>query len=174
MRFFRLAGLLLILGLLPHEVLAQQQMRVPFNFRWGESSQRVEQSLVGIKARVVERKVTAGRTALVVEGIPQKQLLRVIFYFKDDAMNEIELHYGDRSWDTPKYEYFFEDVRKNIEGKYGLGRQISRTRSREGDVLQTLIGYHWLQGTMSLRLFLFTANKDDQALRVLSLHYKEF
>jgi hypothetical protein len=174
MRFFRLAGLLLILGLLPQEVLAVQQMRVPFNFQWGESSRRVEQSLSGTKAKVVEHKSIAGRTALVVEGIPQKQLLRVLFYFKDDALNEIELHYGDRSWETQKYEYFFEDTRKNIEGKYGLGRQISRTRNREGDVLQTLIGYEWLQGAMSLRLFLFTATKDDQALRVLSLHYKEF
>jgi len=68
---------------------AQQQMRVPFNFQWGESASRVEQSLVGIKAKIVERKVVEGRTAFVVEGIPQKQLQRALFYFKNDMLNGI-------------------------------------------------------------------------------------
>jgi hypothetical protein len=152
---------------------AQQQMRVPFNFQWGESASRVEQSLVGIKAKIVERKVVEGRTAFVVEGIPQKQLQRALFYFKNDMLNEIELQFGDASWDTPKYGLFFEEVRRNVDSKYGMGRLLTRSRNREGDVLQTLIGYQWLQGSITLRLYLFTAEKSLNALRILSLHYKE-
>jgi hypothetical protein len=152
---------------------AQQQMRVPFNFQWGESPARVEQSLVGIKAKITERKVVEGRTVFVVEGIPQKQLQRALFYFRNDMLNEIELHFGDSSWDSPRYDLFFEEVRRNVDSKYGIGRLLTRSRNREGDVLQTLVGYQWMQGSIALRLYLFTAEKDPNALRVLSLHYKE-
>ena len=159
-------------GVVP-QVHAVQQNRVPFNFQWGDSERRVEQSLLGIKARIVERSTVAGRRVLVVEGIPQRQLLRALFYFKEDALGEIELQYGDRSWSTPQYESFFEQVRRNVDGKYGIGRLVTRTRNREGEVMQTLVGYQWMQGLIALRLFLFTAEKNGESLRVLSLHYKE-
>lgn len=153
--------------------MAQQQMRVPFNFQWGDSASRVEQSLVGIKAKITERKVVEGRSVIVVEGIPQKQLQRALFYFRNDMLNEIELHFGDSSWDSPKYELFFEEVRRNVDSKYGIGRLLTRSRNREGDVLQTLVGYQWQQPGMALRLYLFTAEEEAKALRILSLHYKE-
>ena len=165
---FLLAGL----GFSP-AVHAEQQMRVPFNFQWGESPTRVEQSLVGIKAKIIERKVVEGRTVFVVEGIPQKQLQRALFYFRNDMLNEIELHFGDSSWDSPRYDLFFDEVRRNVDSKYGIGRLLTRSRNREGDVLQTLVGYQWMQGSIALRLYLFTAEKDANALRILSLHYKE-
>jgi hypothetical protein len=167
--------ILFSLGLLcsPLAVHAQQQMRVPFNFQWGESAGRVEQSLSASKAKIVGRKVVDGRTVFTVEGIPQKQLQRALFYFRNDMLNEIELHFGESSWDTAKYELFFEDVRRNVDSKYGIGRLLTRTRSREGDIMQTLAGYQWMQGGIALRLYLFTAEKDTNATRVLSLHYKE-
>lgn len=173
MRFLRCVLILLPLLFFTDVGNAQQQMRVPFNFQWGESASRVEQSLVGIKAKIVERKVVEGRTAFVVEGIPQKQLQRALFYFKNDMLNEIELQFGDAAWDSPKYDLFFEEVRRNVDSKYGMGRLLTRSRNREGDVLQTLIGYQWLQGSITLRLYLFTAEKSLNALRILSLHYKE-
>lgn len=152
---------------------AAQIMRVPFNFQWGESSKRVEQSLQGIKARIIERRTVNDRTLLAVEGIPQKFLRRTVFYFRGDSLCEIELQYGDPSWDSTRYQSFFEEVRRNVDGKYGVGRQLVLDRSRQGELLQSLSGYQWLQGGMSLRLFLFSAEKNAQALRVLSLHYRE-
>lgn len=155
--------------------LEAAQMRVPFNFQWGESAARVEKSLEGIKARIVDRKTIQNRQVLAVQGIPQKNLVRALFYFSNDALNEIELQYGDPSWDTPRYATFFDEVRRNVDIKYGTGRMIVRdkTRDPDTDILQTLIGYQWIQGYMSLRLFLFTGEKADQGYRVLSLHYKE-
>ena len=175
MRFPRavLPALLLLWMALP--AAAIQQMRVPFNFQWGESAQRVEKSLTGIKARIVDRRTIQNRTVLVVEGIPQKNLLRALFYFSNDALNEIELQYGDKTWDSLRYAKFFDEVRRNVDGKYGIGRMVAREKSRDTstDVVQTLIGYQWIQGFMSLRLFLFTGEKASQGVRVLSLHYKE-
>lgn len=151
---------------------AGEEIRVPFNFQWGESAQRLEDNLVRVGARVVERKMIQNRTVLVVEGIPQKLLQQALFYFEGDSLAEIELHYGDRSWDSAQYANFFDQTRRNIDAKYGMGRAIARQKTREGEVLQTLIGYQWTQATSSLRLFFYTAEKEAQSLRVLSLHYK--
>ena len=173
MTFLRAALLAMAIGLIPMEAHALQQMRVPFNFQWGESAQRVEQSLQGIKAKIVERKSLQGRNIFVVEGIPQRLLQRTLFYFSSDSLVEIELQYGDSTWDAVKYSQFFDEIRQNIDGKYGIGRLVTREKNREGDVLQTLIGYQWMQGTMSLRLYLFTAEKNEDTARVMSLHYNE-
>jgi len=151
---------------------AEQEIRVPFNFQWGESAQRLEESLAKVQARVVERKMIEKRNVLVVEGIPQKLLQRALFYFDSDSLSEIELHYGDRSWDSVQIAQFFDQTRRNIENKYGMGRVIARQKTREGEILQTLIGYQWIQASTSLQLFFYTAEKGAESLRVLSLHYK--
>ena len=151
---------------------SEQEIRVPFNFQWGESAQRLEESLLKVQARVVERRTVQSRSVLVVEGIPQKLLLRAMFYFESDSLNEIELHYGDPQWDSVQYAQFFDQTRRNIEMKYGMGRVIARQKTREGEILQTLIGYQWVQASTSLQLFLYTAEKGAESLRVLSLHYK--
>lgn len=165
-----LVWLFLILLLAP--VQAEEEIRVPFNFQWGESAARLEESLKKVQAKVIERKTVQGRGVLVVEGIPQKLLIRAVFYFDGDSLSEIELHYGDRSWDSVQYAQFFDQTRRNIDTKYGMGRVIARQKTREGEVLQTLIGYQWVQATTSLQLFLYTAEQGADSLRVLSLHYK--
>ena len=151
---------------------ADGEIRVPFNFQWGESAQRLEDSLAKVQSRVVERKTVQNRKVLVVEGIPQKLLLRVLFYFDSDSLNEIELHYGDASWDSLQYAQFFDQTRRNIDTRYGMGRVIARQKTREGEILQTLIGYQWVQSSTSLQLFLYSAEKGAESIRVLSLHYK--
>lgn len=151
---------------------SEEEIRVPFNFQWGESAQRLEDSLTKVQARVVERKTVQHRNVLVVEGIPQKLLQRALFYFDSDSLSEIELHYGDASWDSVQYAQFFDQTRRNIDNKYGMGRVIARQKTREGEILQTLIGYQWIQATTSLQLFLYTAEKGAESIRVLSLHYK--
>ena len=169
---FRLL-LILILSLAGvSSALCEEEIRVPFNFQWGESAQRLEESLTKVQAKVVERKTVQNRNVLVVEGIPQKLLLRVLFYFDSDSLNEIELHYGDSSWDSLQYAQFFDQTRRNIDNRYGMGRVIARQKTREGEILQTLIGYQWVQATTSLQLFLYTAEKGADCIRVLSLHYK--
>lgn len=153
-------------------VHAAGEIRVPFNFQWGESVHRLEDSLGRVQAHIVERKMIGASSVLVVEGFPQKPLQRALFYFEGDSLNEIELQYGDSSWDSAQYAQFFEQTRRNVDEKYGSGRVIARQKTREGEVLQTLIGYQWAQTTTSLQLFLYTAEQGANALRVISLHYK--
>ena len=173
MRLSHFAILVATLCLFPRAASAIQEMRVPYNFQWGDSQKKVEKLIQGTKARIVERKTVGGRTALSVQGIPQKLLLKAIFYFDSDALSEIELQYGDAAWDTVKYGEFYDEIRQNIDSKFGSGQLLTREKSRDGDVLQTLFGHQWTQGHMSLRLFLYTANKDSETIRVMSLHYKD-
>jgi hypothetical protein len=167
---FHLAGLLLTVPVLR----AAETIKVPFNFQWGESAQRLEDSLKRVKARVVDRREIEGRQCLVVEGIPQKLLQRAQFFFDQDALNEIELHYGDPSWDSTQYGQFFDQTRRNIEKKYGIGRVIARQKTRDGDVLQTVIGYQWVQDMATLSLYYYTAEQGASSYRLLSLHYRGF
>ncbi|MCX7868886.1 MAG: hypothetical protein N2322_02945 [Terrimicrobiaceae bacterium] len=151
-----------------------EDIKIPFNFQWGESAQRLEKALESVKARVVERKTDRGRQVLVVEGIPQKLLQRALFYFDSDSLSEIELQYGDPAWDSARSSAFFDQTRRNIEEKYGIGRVIARQKTREGDVLQTLIGYQWKQPVTTLSLFYYTAERGADSFRLLSLHYRGF
>ena len=153
---------------------AVEEIKVPFNFTWGESAQRLEDSMKRVQAKVVERRTVNNRLCLVVEGIPQKLLIRALFYFDNDSLNEIELHYGDPNWDSVQFGNFFDQTRRNIEGKYGIGRVIARQKTREGDILQTLIGYQWTQDVTSLCLYYYTAEQSADSFRVLSLHYRGF
>ncbi len=153
---------------------AVEDIKVPFNFQWGEAAQRLEDTLVRAKARVVERKTVQNRLCLVVEGIPQKLLQRALFYFDNDSLNEIELHYGDANWDATQYGDFFDRTRRNIETKYGIGRVIARQKTRENEALLTLIGYQWTQETTTLQLFYYTAEQGADSFRLLSLHYRGF
>lgn len=175
MLFHRFALLVALAGLLAApRVRAVEEIKVPFNFQWGESAQRLEDSLKRVQANVVERKQVQNRQVLVVEGIPQKLLQRALFYFDNDSLNEIELHYGDPSWDSTQYGNFFDQTRRNIESKYGIGRVIARQKTRENDVLQTIIGYQWLQDTTTLELYYYTAERGSDSYRLLSLHYRGF
>lgn len=148
------------------------EIKPPFGFSWGDNSARLEQVIKGVKAEVVERREVNKRQVITVEGIQQKMLLRALFYFDEDALTEVELHYGDPSWDGTKYASFFESTRAHIDAKYGPGKAIARQKSRTGETLQTLIGYQWSQPGASLQLFLFTAERGAETVRVMSLHYK--
>lgn len=171
-RFLALLAVLTLLGV--GKIHAVEQIKVPFNFQWGESAQRLEDSMKRVQAKVVERKQVQNRLCLVVEGIPQKLLQRALFYFDNDSLNEIELHYGDPSWDSLQFGNFFDQTRRNIESKYGIGRVVARQKTREGEVLQTLIGYQWTQDMASLNLFYYTAERSAETYRVLSLHYRGY
>lgn len=171
-----LASLILGVALLSAgRIEAAEEIRVPFNFRWGDSPSLVEDTIKRAKAQVVERKTSGGKRQLVVEGHPDKRLLRSVFSFDNDSLVEVELQYSDPSWDTAKTQSVFEQTRRNLDRKYGTSRNIARQTSRaEGGVVQTILGYQWTQPYTSLRLVLFIAEKDAETVRVLSYHYRGY
>jgi len=168
--------ILILLWLLvaPAALHAAEEIKVPFNFRWGDSAKLVEDTIVRTQAKVVERRKSGARDVLVVEGHPDPRLKRSLFYFANDALDEIELQYADASWDTSRLNGVFEQTRRNLDNKYGISRNVVRQRGDEADVFQTVIGYQWTQAYTSLRLFLYSAEQGAQSYRVLSYHYRGF
>ncbi len=60
------------------------------------------------------------------------------------------------------------------KAKYGIGRVVARQKTRDGDVLETLIGYQWTQDTTTLVLYYYTAENGADSYRLLSLHYRGY
>lgn len=149
-----------------------EEIRPPFGFQWGESSGRLEKMLKESNAHVVEREDTEEGLRLTVEGITQRLLVKAYFIFERDTLTEIELIYGDPSWDSKQYTEFFDQTRRHIDRRYGNGRLIARTKSTQNGVAHSLIGYQWTQAGASLQLFLFMAEKGAETTRTLSLHYR--
>jgi hypothetical protein len=153
---------------------AAEEIRVPFNFRWGDASQLVENTIERAQAKVTERKTVNGRKVLVVEGHPDPRLKRSLFSFDSDALVEVELQYADPAWDGAKFNAIFEQTRRNLDRKYGTSRNIARETTRVDEAIQTIIGYQWTQSYTSLRLILYTVEKGGQTFRMLSYHYRGF
>lgn len=151
---------------------ALEEIRPPFGFQWGETVARVEQMLTQAKAQVVERTELPSGVRLTVEGISQRLLLRAYFTFESDALQEIELHYGEPAWDIAQYNRFFDQTRRHIDQRYGTGRLIARTKSTQNGVAHSLIGYQWTQLGGTLQLFFFSAEKEGKSVKILSLHYR--
>jgi hypothetical protein len=144
----------------------------PFGLRWGEDMARLEKLLKGAKAQIVSREKVDGRAAWAVEGILQANLKRSVFYFSKGALVEVELQYQGNDWDAVKYDNFMADIRRKIEGKFGAGQLIARSKKPDGDVMQTLVGYKWNQNNTSMQLFYFSAEGPAQTYRTVSVHYK--
>ncbi len=153
---------------------AADDIKVPFNFRWGDSASLVESTIQRAQAHVVDRKMVNGRKVLVVEGHPDPRLKRSQFTFDNDTLIEVELQYSDSSWDREKFNTIFEQTRRNLDRKYGTSRNVARQTTKEGDVIQTVVGYEWTQSYTSLRLVLFTAERGAETFRMLSYHYRGF
>ena len=156
----------------PAVAATAEEIRPPFGFQWGENAERVEHLLTQAKARVVAKEETDRGARLTVEGISQRLLLRAFFSFTNDSLEEIELHYGDTSWDFNQYNRFFDQTRRHIDQRYGAGRLIARTNTTQNGVTHSLIGYQWTQFGATLQLFFFSAEKGGETVKILSLHYR--
>lgn len=174
-RYFSIFLMLCALAGAGHSALAGEEIHVPFNFRWGDSSQLVSDTIERAKARVVDTQTVNGRKVLAVEGILSPHLQRVKFTFDNDALVEVELQYADPSWDGEKFNSIFEQTRRNLDRKYGTSRNIARETSKvDADTVQTIVGYQWTQSYTSLRLIYYTVAKGADTFRMLSYHYRGF
>jgi hypothetical protein len=153
-----------------------EEIAPPFGLRWGETPDRLEKLLTGAKADIIERREVEGRIAWTVEGILQQGLKRTVFYFKNDALVEVELQYENPDWDTVKYDEFMGQVRRKVEAKFGTGRLIARSKAPEktpaGDVTQTVVGYKWEKNSGTIQLFYYSAESGQENYRTVSVHYK--
>ncbi|MDP9291900.1 MAG: hypothetical protein M3O82_06005 [Verrucomicrobiota bacterium] len=154
--------------------VSAEEINPPFGLQWGETPEHIEKLLKGAKAVVVDRHPIQDREAWTVEGLIQADLRRTIFYFRSGQLSEVELQYQSDEWDTNKYNDFMSQVRQRIEKRYGAGQLVARSKTPDGDVMQTVVGYKWNQNNTSIQLIYFSAENANQIYRTVSVHYKSY
>ena len=169
MRFFFAAFAALLLS--PYALLADK-IPPPFGFRWNDTATRVEKVLKGAKAKIISREKNDGPEVWTVEGLIHPGLKRTLFTFKSGSLTQIELQYEYPDWTLEHYNNRMGEIRRYFDAKYGTGRLISRARDNDTDVIQTLVGYQWVVGKSALELFYFSAQKEPNVYRNITVTYK--
>ena len=157
---------------LPAGSLLADEIPPPFGFRWNDSASRVERVLKGAKAKIVERGKNGDLDVWTVEGLIHPGLKRTLFSFKSGLLTQVELQYEYPDWTLEHYNNRMGEVRRYFDAKYGTGRLISRSRDNDTDVIQTLVGYQWVVGKSALELFYFSAQKEPNVYRNITVTYK--
>lgn len=144
----------------------------PFGFHWNDSMTKIEQVLVGAKAKIVAREKKEKRDIWTVEGLVQPGLRRTLFTFRDGFLVEVELQYEYPDWTIERYNDRMGEIRRYFDQKFGTGKLVSRSRDTDSDVIQTLVGYQWIVGGTMLELFYFSAQRDQLVYRTITVTYK--
>jgi len=166
--------------------LAQQggpkEIKVPYALSWGDSVDKVREMIRAVKAREISySEKSVGRSVLEADGLGLGDTLlkKSIFNFKDGSLVEVELQYGDSTWDSEKTVDFFDRTRRRIDERYGPGTLLANKIKEHpaGDNIPdgmnyTLIIYQWSQPTVTLELSYYSMEDPEKSLRLVSLHYK--
>jgi len=169
-RHFLSALVLFFVSVAP--ALAVDDIPPPFGFHWNDSMTRLEQVLVGAKAKIVARDKKEKRDVWTVEGLVQPGLRRTLFTFRDGFLVEVELQYEYPEWTIERFNDRMGEIRRYFDAKFGTGKLVSRSRDTDSDVIQTLVGYQWIVGGTMLELFYFSAQRDQLLFRSITVTYK--
>ncbi len=170
LRFFLIAAVTLFVS--AASAPAADDIPPPFGFHWNDSMTKVEQVLLGAKARIVSKDRKEKRDVWTVEGLVQPGLRRTLFTYKEGFLVEVELQYEYPEWSIERYNDRMGEIRRYFDAKFGTGKLISRARDADSDVLQTLVGYQWIVGGTMLELFYFSAQRDTMVFRSITVTYK--
>lgn len=152
-----------------------QKMQVPFNFKWGDTFSNAEKSLFDLskttETQIVGIDYQKNTKFLTVEKIPQKKLLRSVFIFEQNYLRAIEMHWGDNTWSKENYIKFYNEVKSNIDKKYGEGIPIARGSKCIDNTIINYEGFQWGEKSIGLGLFLFNAKENNQDHQIVLLRY---
>jgi hypothetical protein len=150
-----------------------QKINPPFGFRWAEGKKEITKAIGRAGARIVDKSIVEGRDAWTIEGLVQPALQRTIVYFGSDKdLVEVELQYQHSDWDLVAYEEFLNGARQMLEARYGPATVLAKDKKPQGDVMQTVVGYEWKKPSGSIQLFFFSAERNNDVYRSVSLHYR--
>jgi len=167
----RLLLLLAMAVLMATPAAAQQEIKAPFGMQWGESAERIKEVVTKAKAKITEEKKAGQRDVIIVEGIVQEGLKRTLFYFTDGGLSEVELQYDREGWDEPRVASWVTTIKQQADQKYGAGRIYADDRGEKDGMQHTLRAWIWVQNFVSMRLVHYAAQKGEEKMRRVSLHY---
>jgi hypothetical protein len=151
---------------------AAEEIPPPFGFKWNDDTRKIETTLNGAKAKIVSREKKEKKEVWMVEGLVQPGLARTLFIFREGFLVEVELQYEYPDWTIERYNDRMGEIRRYFDAKFGTGKLVSRSRDLDSDVVQTLVGYQWIVGGTMLELFYFSAQRDQNVFRSITVSYK--
>jgi hypothetical protein len=161
---------------------APKSIQIPYAMNWGDSIDKVREMINSVKAKETGfSEKSPGKTVLEAEGlgVGDPLLKKSLFTFKEGSLVEIELEYGDPSWDSAKTLDFFDRTRRRIDDRYGSGTlMVNKLKQHPDDssvpkeMIYTLIIYQWNQPSVALNLNFYSVEDQEKSLRLVSLHYK--
>ncbi len=161
------------LGVANADPVYSQKVSPPFGFYWAEGPKEIAKAIAHDGARIVDKSAIEGRQAWTVEGLVQPALQRIIVYFDSEKeLVEVELQYQHSDWDLVAYEEFLNGARQRLEARYGPATVLAKDKKPEGDVMQTVVGYEWKKPSGTIQLFFFSAERNSDVYRSVSLHYR--
>lgn len=177
---------LILLTLIPSPGRAQpptpKGIKVPYGLSWGDTIEKVREMLHAVKAQEIAlSEKSPGKKVLEAEGLAVGDALlrKSLFKFKDGSLVEVELQYGDPSWDSEKAVDFFDRTRRRIDERYGPGgllvNKVKESPSTENvprSITYTLIIYQWPQPAAALELSFYSVEDAEKSYRLVCLHYK--
>ena len=149
-----------------------QPIAPPFGLSWVETRSRIAQLIDEAHVRLSQKETVAGRETWTVEGFDLPGLSAVLFFFAGDTLEEMELQYRDPKWSLQQFGELMQQVKQQLDLKYGRGEVLARSREPEKDISQTVVGYRWQQPGQALDLVFYSAEREPLAFRLLSMHYK--
>lgn len=159
-----------------------QGIRVPYGMAWGDSPEKVRDMIRAVKAEETSFATKSpGKDVLEAQGLAvgDPLLRKSLFMFREGSLVEIELQYGDSTWDAEKTLDFFDRTRRRINERYGTGTLlVNKVKEHPSgqkvpdDMNYTLIVYQWNQPSVVLELDYYAVEEKEKALRLVSLHYK--
>ena len=159
-----------------------QTVRLPFNFNWGDTRERLAYLLGGTGVKVTERRVAGQRETWTVEGLlrvpPRPQYVGLTFL--DSALAAIEMQFVQLDWDAEKCNEVMGTLRRQLESELGgpgdlVKRGMEPVAASDGSTIQqTVTGYEWKRNETIIELFYFAAEDPEkkQSFRTISVHYR--
>jgi len=150
-----------------------QMVDPPFGFYWAAGQKETEKVISRNGARVVGKAIVQGRETWTIKGLIEPALWRTIVYFgtKKDLV-EVELDYQHPNWDLVAYKEFLNGILRRLESKYGPATVLGKDTKTHGGTMETIVGYEWQNASGSIQLFFFSAERNSNVYRSVSLHYR--
>jgi hypothetical protein len=151
----------------------ESSVELPFGFEWGQNREDVRHLLAGVGVSVISRqKVGQDREVWELRGFIKPLLQGTKLYFTGDFMEEVELQFGSETWGEDDYIRLRRKLVGQLNRLYGSNRMIGSDTSSDEGIAQSLIGYEWLTEDTRLRVIDFSASKDGELYRRVSVHYR--
>lgn len=171
MRLPFLTLLLLLLSLLGADAQFGG-LRAPFGFFWGDDIENVRKILVGAACEIEEAEPSGDRQAWIVTGLIRPGMKQAVFYFKKNALVEIELQYQNAGWDPEQYEKLMERNQEFFTKALGDPNVIEQEGEIDEGVHQTMTGFEWGEFDTQLLLLNYRVQKEEEAFQSVSVHYR--